>query len=422
MSLIVNIIFYLFLIYIVTRIVKFHLLSPVYFYIIFNSVTILLSVLYFYFYTAKFSMYNLDNVSETDFLQAIDYYILALNGFLLSIIIYYDLSIKKNKKLFTKKIKLNLNFSVSIKNSTKNKIIFFHIILYLLFLLGYGKSIFIRNQYSSFESVKSLILLIKIMSFIGVFLSILLYSNYRKLSRFFFFITVLFFFGTGSRVGFLFIIIYIFLIYLITKKKTIFKKLKLTISFIFAILYLAFMITVRHDDKHGIIPYLSVIFSKGDEIVNNIVFNIYYTFIFGTFVTINTMRNALADWHIIGVNINPLLGSMVGWDKLAPSRRINIYAPFSTHGEIFRMGKMFTFTFTFVIGFVFIFFEKKIKKMLINKAYFKTFTLFLLLVLHIFYAFEYNMRSSIRYLYYSLVYLLVLYFINLFVKIIKRRY
>ena len=87
-------------IYLLNRVLKYFLLSPVYLYIIFSFLCIVLSVLYYYYFDDKFSLFELDNVSKTNFLGIIKMYIIALISFILGVILYYDQSTKKTKKLF----------------------------------------------------------------------------------------------------------------------------------------------------------------------------------------------------------------------------------------------------------------------------------------------------------------------------------
>ncbi len=423
-SLWVNIILFLFLFYFVFSIIKFHLLSPIYLYILYNVVTIVFSTIYFFYSPFKISLYHVDEISKTTFLNTIDYYIFALNAFMMAVIVYYDLSAKNVKQLFNRSIdflsKINFNF-LTIDEKFKKKVIIFHVFIFLLFIIGYGKHIFYRDIYLSTKVYRPVVLLVKIFSFIGVFLDIFIYPKHKKLSVFLFSIILMFFLGTASRVGFLFLAIYIVLTFLMSKNKSVYRKIRVVFLLVLSFVYLAYLIKFRHLPKHGIIPYFYGFFSLGKDIWETIYFNVYYNFIFGVFVTANTMKVAAADWKIIKISLHPLLGSMVGWYQYADLRRLNIYAPFSTHGEVFRMGRIFTFIFTFVLGLLFTFFEKVIRKKLVTKKYLIAFIVYLLLALHIFYAFEYNLRASVRYLYYGLFVVFILFVIkwtNKFLKLI----
>ena len=246
------------------------------------------------------------------------------------------------------------------------------------------------------------------MSFLGCVLSALIYKENKMLSVLLFSILLTLYLGTGSRICFIFLVIYILVTYFLSKKFNILRKIKLFIILFLSFLFLAYVMQLRSLEDHGVIPYITYFFMMGDEVLEAFMFNIYYILIYGVFVTIGTLKTATADWNIILTNISPLPGFLTNWYELAPKRRINLYAPYSTHGEVFKMGKWFSFIFFFWIGIMFSFFEKKTRRILTKGGYFKVFILIILLILHIFYAYEYNMRSSVRYIYYAFVYLFTL--------------
>lgn len=157
----------------------------------------------------------------------------------------------------------------------------------------------------------------------------------------------------------------------------------------------------RGSEKHGLFPYLGSLFNDESGIRDSF-FNFYYSFIFGIFATVDTLKKAVPDWNVIFVSLNPLPGTMVGWYEISDEMRLNIYAPFTLHGRIFTMGYMFTIIYFFITGAIFTFIDKTIRKSLKKKNKGLPFVLVILAVLHIIYGFEYNMRSAVRYIYYSL--------------------
>ena len=182
MGFIFNIICLLFLLNITSRIIRFNKFSPIYIYIIFHVIVVLLSIGYFYFYKNKFSLYNLDYVSSEDFLYAIDYYILGINSFLTAVIVCYDLSSKPDKILLSNRISTEIKIKISVNDKLKNITIGYFFIIVIFFLLVYGKSLFIREEYISFEKFKGMITIIKLMSFLGCVLSALIYKENKMLS------------------------------------------------------------------------------------------------------------------------------------------------------------------------------------------------------------------------------------------------
>lgn len=419
MAFIIQITFLIIQGYMIYKIIRFYMFSPIYIYILFSILTLSFSILYFYFYDDKFSLYNLDFVSSKDFLNIINFYLLSLNSFLFGIIFFYDFSIKKNRLLLSSKVNLEYSIEIKIKNEYKIYIVIYYIFLIFLILLIYGEALFIRSDYISFDKLKGFVNIIALMSFVACILAAIIYNEFKLTSLFLFLLLIFFYLGTGSRIIFIFIITYLIITHLLSKKRGIFYKIRFFVLLFASLFFLAYLIQLRSLPSHGIIPYSIYFFKMGYEVFENFVFNIYYMFVFGIFATIKTLKVAPHDWHIIWININPFPGFLAGWYKYASHRRINIYAPYTTHGEIFKMGKFFTFLFFFFIGLIFTYFEKKIRELINNKSFLNAFILLIFLCLNIIYSFEYNMRSSIRYLYYAYFYIFILYILKLFVKLLK---
>jgi hypothetical protein len=386
-------------IYLLNRVLKYFLLSPVYLYIIFSFLCIVLSVLYYYYFDDKFSLFELDNVSKTNFLAIIKMYIIALISFILGVILYYDQSTKKTKKLFNNAFTDKLFFNYNVSNKITYSAIVIFLIIVFLFLITYGKGIFFREEYIPDRS-NGLTTIIKILSFIESLILGFLYKKNKIISLSLFVFFILITLGTGSRTVFLFFVLYTFLIF-ISNGNTFLNKVRFSIQIFFSLFLLAYIMQLRQLPEHGVIPYLKSIGSSSQDFYRSFFFNIYYSFIYGVFVTIRTVEKAQLDWNMILVNINPLPGFLAGWYDYSNDMRINIYAPYSLHGRVFRTGTIFTIIYFVFSGLIFSYFEKKIRKLLTEGKRIYAFFLTIILVLHIVYAFEYNMRSAIRYFYYA---------------------
>jgi hypothetical protein len=386
-------------IYLLNRVLKYFLLSPVYLYIIFSFLCIVLSVLYYYYFDDKFSLFELDNVSKTNFLAIIKMYIIALISFILGVILYYDQSTKKTKKLFNNAFTDKLFFNYNVSNKITYLAIVIFLIIVFLFLITYGKGIFFREEYIPDRS-NGLTTIIKILSFIESLILGFLYKKNKIISLSLFVFFILITLGTGSRTVFLFFVLYTFLIF-ISNGNTFLNKVRFSIQIFFSLFLLAYIMQLRQLPEHGVIPYLKSIGSSSQDFYRSFFFNIYYSFIYGVFVTIRTVEKAQLDWNMILVNINPLPGFLAGWYDYSNDMRINIYAPYSLHGRVFRTGTIFTIIYFVFSGLIFSYFEKKIRKLLTEGKRIYAFFLTIILVLHIVYAFEYNMRSAIRYFYYA---------------------
>jgi hypothetical protein len=366
---------------------------------IFSFLCIVLSVLYYYYFDDKFSLFELDNVSKTNFLAIIKMYIIALISFILGVILYYDQSTKKTKKLFNNAFTDKLFFNYNVSNKITYLAIVIFLIIVFLFLITYGKGIFFREEYIPDRS-NGLTTIIKILSFIESLILGFLYKKNKIISLSLFVFFILITLGTGSRTVFLFFVLYTFLIF-ISNGNTFLNKVRFSIQIFFSLFLLAYIMQLRQLPEHGVIPYLKSIGSSSQDFYRSFFFNIYYSFIYGVFVTIRTVEKAQLDWNMILVNINPLPGFLAGWYDYSNDMRINIYAPYSLHGRVFRTGTIFTIIYFVFSGLIFSYFEKKIRKLLTEGKRIFAFFLTIILVLHIVYAFEYNMRSAIRYFYYA---------------------
>ncbi len=407
---IVLVLLLIFTLYLLTRVCKYYLLSPIYLYVLFALVSIIASTWYFYFFENKFSLFNLDNVSEAKFLEVLRLYIIALVSFIVGVLIYYDVSKKKTKKIFNKSFTDSLFLDYKLNKGIKiTGVILFYVII-VLYIITYGKGIFIREEYLP-ETNRGLTILIKILSFVEVIILGLVYKNQKLASTIYFILLLLISIGTGSRSVFLFFLGFISLVF-ISNGNTLFNKIRFSIHLVISFLFLAYIMQLRELEMHGVIPYLKSISSESKSFVRSFFFNIYYSFIYGVFVTIKTIQKSELDWNIIFISLNPLPGSMAGWYDYADKMRINIYAPYSLHGRIFKMGYFFTVIYFFLTGVVFSFFERKIRVLLEKKKRVLSFIIVLILMLHIVYAFEYNMRAAIRYIYYAFFILLLVYLTN----------
>lgn len=337
-------------------------------------------------------------------------YIIALISFIFSVIVYYDQSTKKTKKLFNKSLSDKLFFKYSVSNIIVYSAGIILIIIIFLFFITYGKGIFIREDYIP-DRNKALTTIIKILSFIESLILGFIYKKNKIVSVLLFILFILISIGTGSRTVFLFFILYTFLIF-ISNGNTLLNKIRFSIQILFSLFLLAYIMQLRQLPEHGIIPYLKSIGSSSQDIYRSFFFNIYYSFIYGVFVTIKTVEKSQIDWSIILININPLPGSLAGWYDHADNMRINIYAPYSLHGRVYKTGLFFTVLYFFLTGLIFSYFEKKIRNLLSNNKRIYSFIIIIILILHIVYAFEYNMRSAVRYFYYAFSIIFIVYVFN----------
>lgn len=395
------------MIIIITRILKFMIISPIYIYLLFYGICLSLTTLYYYFYEDKISIYNFDFINSTLFLDAIKFHLLAMVSFCFGVIIYYDSSKSSIKKLFNRGLGNSIEFSYSLPNSAT---ILTHVFMgFIIFfcVFSYGKFLFFRDEYL-IEGNTTFITLMKLLSFVNILILGVTYYKNKLLSVSYFLLIFLIATGTGSRLAVVYALVYVLLIFLMSKKLW-FNKLALGINAVAIFVYLAFLMSVRPLANHGLQPYFSSLFNNTTDIITNLEFNIYYTFIFGVFVTSKTLVGNATDLNTIAISLNPLPGKWVGWYEIAPLLRANIYAPYSANGEVFSMGKIFTFIFFTLIGLTFTFMEQKVRQFFKTGSNVFAFIILILCVLFVIYSYEYNLRSTVRYLYYALFVLGVYY-------------
>ncbi|SDR75359.1 hypothetical protein SAMN04515667_0553 [Formosa sp. Hel1_31_208] len=389
------------------KLYKYFLLSPIHIYLIFNYLIIVLTVLYYYFYEDKISFYNVDKATNSDFLNILRYYIVANISFLAATVIYYDYSIKSNKLIFNTKLDYTLFNKYVLPKRLLNISMLLVLIIFLCYAFTYGKGIMFRVDYIPEFENKFLISIAKILSFLTVILLGLFYSDNKTKSSFGFVVVLLLNMSTGSRATFLLLLIYLLIVFQ-TSGNTKKNKIRFFFQLVFAFIFMAYVLSLRKLADHGLIPYIASIFSEDESgIRDSIAFNTYYTFIFGFFATIRTVNEAARDWYIIFVSLNPLPGSMVGWYNYAPLLRLNVFAPYTLHGQVFNMGMTFTCAFFFILGLIFSYFEKIVRALLINNKRGMALVLVLLLSLFLFYSYEYYLRSAFRYIYYAYFVLLI---------------
>ncbi|WP_289043721.1 hypothetical protein [uncultured Olleya sp.] len=258
-------------------------------------------------------------------------------------------------------------------------------------------------------------MLIKVLSLIFAFIVGVMHKVLRNRSKIYIVVLLILAIGIGSRIGFIFLILFVILSHN-GKIKSLKNNLIFVFNVIFSLFFFAYLIQLRMQDEHGIIPYIAYVFDSFQEILNYFMFNLYYVIVFGVFVTARTISDDIVSWGSIYISLNPLPGSMAGWYDIFKDMRINKYCPYSSNGEVFSMGVFFTVIYYLFLGVIFGFFENKFRQFLINNKKLQAFVLLLILILHITYGFEYNLRSSVRYIYYGFFILLVFRFFGVIRK------
>ena len=353
------------LIFFLFKVLRYLIISPTYIYLIFNVVVVILTVPYFYFYDNKFSIAEVDWIMAKDFWSVLNMYLIANIAFIFGFLLYHQVSTPKIRNLY----KSDLNHKLFTKYIIPEYFIKIAYTLTLLvvvcYLFTYGKLLLVREDYIPEFENKFLITIAKVISLIGSIILGLVHNKNKYSSWFLIVVITAFTFATGSRITFLILMLYFLTIFQMsgnTKKNKLRFLFQIVISFVF----LSYLISLRQLKEHGVVPYIATLFSEDSDIIESVAFNIYYSFIFGVFATARTIREADPNWYYMYVSLNPLPGSMVGWPEVAENLKLTKFMPFTLHGQVFKMGYSFLVFFFLLIGSLFSFFEKKIRKFLIN--------------------------------------------------------
>ncbi|OIQ31057.1 MAG: hypothetical protein BM564_02255 [Bacteroidetes bacterium MedPE-SWsnd-G2] len=404
------------------KLIKPLVYSPYYLYITFNLITLIVTIFYYYYYEPKISLYLLDDkATNKEFLELIKYHLIHLNAFVFGgLVIHNFCPTAFRRKYLLHKFPITIKLKIPNPDAVLKYGMIMAISVLLLNVLISGTGFFVREEYLPKSDSRSLTLLAKLFSMAGAALLGVVHNKFPKKTDLYFILLVIVNLSTGSR--FTFIVILMYLVLAFNGNKKSFKNNTLFVIKIFvSLFFLAYLIQLRSLYTHGLFPYVGYFFQSFDKIWEYFVFNIYYLLIFGNFVTIDTVDRGLVTWETISVSLNPLPGSLVGWYDYASKMRINIYCPYSSHGEVFSMGVYFTTLFYFVVGTVITYFDFSFRKLLYNGRLFMAMILLLLVALHLIYGFEYNLRSSVRYLYYAMFVLTLFYGIQLLWKSVRRK-
>ncbi len=397
--------FLIFCLYYVRGRTKFSLFSPLVLFYIFFLLSIVLSIAYHYWmpYDWKFNIAGTDRVNNAQLWASIDVFVRMIIYFSIGVLFYkYAFNIRKNKR-FKVDLKIKLppiktNYLVDAALG----LIFFETILVSVL---YGKQIFIRETYAVDYNKLGVMLLEYSLLFL-MFIGSLLYKEKRALSRIIVLFVTLLCIGFGSRMATIYLLVYFFVIFILflNKRQKFFYVLN---GIPLVLLFFGYNLSLRFSKTHGLGPYLYLPFSDSSEIIKNTFFNIYYTLIFGVFATIKTLAKYPFNYDYLMTSLNPAPGFLTDWYIIFKKLRINHYAPFTGIGEIFSYPTI-AFFFYFIVGMIFSHSERIIQRLFMNKKIGPGFILFLLTSAFIPFSFEYNLRSSVRFLYYALIFMMML--------------
>lgn len=211
--------------------------------------------------------------------------------------------------------------------------------------------------------------------------------------------------GTGSRMMGLYLTTFVLCVILFSRRKRSYVCSFIGLFFAF---YVSIMsINLRSLSQHGMLPYIEELLDPKsfEHIFSAASFFLYYTFVMPTYAAANTIE--LGSNYIKQVfftSINPLPGYFTNWALYAPEMRINIYAPFTFFGELLAFGNGVIYLIGLIIGMTSGLIESKYNSIHLNTysryMYILSMVMIVFLVLL---SLQYNLRSCLRFLYYSWV-------------------
>ena len=396
------------LLFLVYRKRTFFALSPVDIFIGYYLAVIIFTTLYHYYYPRgeKINFYNLDMKNHKNYADQLVVFLRVVTLFLFGVFLY---------KLFNPKYNAISRKPIEIVNIKDKKInykqlsniaVALLIICLILAYIDYGNQLFIRKKYIPEDGSPLKLIYTNLMMFLSVLSGILMKRS--KTVAWLSLLTVLLIgICLGSRVASICLILYGITYSLFLESR---KGVLLFYSFFipFATIFFGYNISLRSEAfGHGLIPYLSITFSKPQIIFEYTVRNIYYTFIFGFYATSETIKlYTFATIDNLITCMSPLPGRMVNWYQIHEKLRINIYAPFSAIGELAKF-PVFSFFYYIFLGFYFSVIDAFVKKSIIDKRYIFAVLQVLMLLLFIMFSYEYNLRSTNRFIWHSFFLLLL---------------
>lgn len=396
---------------------KIFLLSPVDVFIFFFISVLISTVLYHNFYPRyeKFNFFQFDFIGKNKFDKTFFVYLKMLSLFLTGVFIYsilnkpYFLLVQKQIKIIdTQRIQLETNQLSTI-------ILVTAFVCALLVYVDYGALLFYRTDYIPKENSLFKIIYQNLL----IVMCLLAGSVYRQnkwLALAAFFMAIIVGIGVGSRSATIYLVAFglSYSVYLNNSKARTFYFFFIPL----VIFFFGYNISLRLEaNGHGLIPYLKVTFEKPEILFKYTIMNIYYTFIFGFYATSETIhlyKNASISNLI--TTLSPLPGRMTNWYVIASKLRINEIAPYTAIGELAKY-PYFSVLYYSLLGYYFAAVDHFIKIQVLQKKYLWAVLQFLVLVLYVVHSFEYNLRSSHRFIYYSMA----LYVFYLILKSLKTK-
>jgi hypothetical protein len=295
----------------------------------------------------------------------------------------------------------------------------------LFISLTYQGEIMSREEYIPTRLEGNILMpLLRIVFLLAAVLLALSSYRYRISSFIFMSLGFLALLGTGSRMMGLYLTIFVLCVIIFSRRKRSYVSSFIGLCFAF---YVSIMsINLRSLSGHGLAHYTEVLLDpKSFEFVSSaLLFFVYYTFVMPIYAAANTIRfgsNYIEKVFI--TSINPLPGNFTNWASYSPEMRINIFAPYTFFGELLVFGNGVIYIFGLIIGITLGLIESRYSAYHLNRygRYFYILAMVMMIFLLLL-SLQYNLRSCLRFLYYSWVLIIIAESANLLNKNNVKKY
>jgi hypothetical protein len=173
-------------------------------------------------------------------------------------------------------------------------------------------------------------------------------------------------------------------------------------------------LALRTSQSHGLVPYLQALSQGlGSFNVPTLATNVLFAFqLTGQVAFVAPPLSPDTLW----ISLDPRPGASVGWYDIAPDLRINFYTPYNALGELANHGWFVLAVFFVVVGAYFSHLGGRVKRLLSGGQGLAGLLLFGLACLFVVLTLQYNLRSCVRILYYTIAFELAITIIQLVLR------
>jgi len=169
--------------------------------------------------------------------------------------------------------------------------------------------------------------------------------------------------------------------------------------------------------KQGAIPFVGALFDSNSSNLFDFV-DSYQTFFLNVFFSLPLAAYVRTHASVVSgtlsASLNPLPGALLHWDALQDKLRVNPFVPFNAIGESMAHGLAFSAVFFILVGVFFCSNELYIKRQLKKGSLIQALPVLGLLYIFILISSQYQLRTSVRIIYYIIAIRLALSVFDLF--------